>query len=108
MPPLPFRSRVATLLRVKAIELLVRSDEWNPSIRRAFFAHLDKPMKDDARLGYCDRKAWFLARGSDPRKHAAAIALLDWALAAFTHAGDEALRNARATRGELRRTQARK
>ncbi len=84
---------------MKPIERLVRSDVWDARTRAAFFAHLEKPMKDDARLGYCDRKASFLAR--NPHKVAAGLALLEWALATFTRAGRESRAYACATRSEL-------
>ncbi len=87
---------------MKPIERLVRSDAWTPRVRAAFFAHLEKPMKDDARLGYCDRKASFLAR--NPRKVAAGLALIDWALETFKRAGAESRAYALATRSDLLHT----
>jgi len=84
---------------VKPIELLVRSQAWDAETKRAFFAHLEKRMKDDARIDYCRRKADFLAR--DARKTRAALTLIDWALATFTKASKYARAGALATRSEL-------
>jgi ATP/maltotriose-dependent transcriptional regulator MalT len=87
---------------VKPIELLIRSQAWDASTKRAFFAHLEKRMKDDARLGYCDRKASFLAR--DAKKTRAALELIDWALTTFTKASKYARARGLATRSVLLHT----
>jgi hypothetical protein len=86
---------------VKPIELLVRSQVWDAETKRAFFAHLEKRMKDDARIDYCRRKADFLAR--DARKTRAALVLIEWALATFTKASSTPRAHALATRSELLR-----
>jgi hypothetical protein len=88
---------------MKEIEKLVRSSDWSPHLRAAFFAHLDKPMKDDARLGYCERKASFMLRSGNRSVAKAAVALLDFALETFTKASKDVQSLARITRGMARR-----
>ena len=46
--------------------MLVRSSDWSPALRKEFFAHLEKRMKDDARV------------------------LIEWASETFTKASKEA------------------
>jgi hypothetical protein len=87
---------------VKQIEILVRSDAWDRETKAAFLAWLDKPMRDDARLGYCQRKAWFMLNGEKPARLRAALKLLDWALATFATAEPRTKSLARIVRGQLR------
>lgn len=84
---------------MKPIELVVRSQEWNRATQSFFFAHLKKPMTDDARLGYCRRKADFLMRGGSAKKRSA-LKLVTWALESFPKAKEER-GYARATRAQL-------
>lgn len=67
---------------MKPIELVVRSQDWDRAMQSFFFDHLKKPMSDDARLGYCRRKASFLGRGGRVKK-LAALKLVTWALESF-------------------------
>jgi hypothetical protein len=71
---------------MKRIEVLVRSSEWTPAIRKEFFEHLEKRMKDDARVGYCSRKAGFLLRSASKRNATWALELCAWALETFPDA----------------------
>ena len=87
---------------MKEIERLVRSDAWDRSTKVAFYAWLDKPMRDTARLGYCERKAGFMMRDEKPAKLRAAERLLYWAIAKFATADKETLSLARITRGMIR------
>ncbi len=87
---------------MKAIETLIRSDAWDRATKTAFLAWLDKPMRDTARLLYCERKAWFLSRAERVVKLRAAEKLLDWALARFVRADARTRSLARSTRGQIR------
>jgi hypothetical protein len=84
---------------MKPIEVLIRNDKWDRATQAKFYAHLEKPMQDDHRVGYCERKAFFLAGAG---KLAPAIALLEWALATYDSTGERA-GYARAQLGDLRR-----
>ncbi len=75
---------------MKRIEELVRSSDWSPRVRKEFFAHLEKRMKDDARVGYCVRKAGFMLRASGKRHAKWALELVTWALETFVKASKEA------------------
>jgi hypothetical protein len=88
---------------VKEIEKLVRSDAWDRATQVAFRAHLEKPMRDTARMRYCERKASFMIRSEHPKLLRAAERLIDWALGAFPDADAESLGLARITRGQARR-----
>ncbi len=87
---------------MRPIELLIRNDDWDAQTQERFFAHLQKPMADNARLGYCERKAWFLARSGKQTKVAQAEKLLSWAIESFPKAKGEAAGLAKATRAQLR------
>lgn len=84
---------------MKPIEIVVRSQEWDRATQSFFFAHLKKPMTDDARLGYCRRKANFLMRGNTAKKRSA-LKLVTWALESFPKAKEER-GYARAARAQL-------
>lgn len=73
---------------MKPIESVVRSPRWDRQTRTFFFDHLKKPMSDDARLGYCRRKAHFLMGGTKQHQRSA-LALLTWALDSFAKAKQE-------------------
>ena len=75
---------------MKRIEEIVRSSDWSPRVRREFFAHLEKRMKDDARVRYCVRKAGFLLRMNDKRHATWALELVTWASETFAKASKEA------------------
>jgi hypothetical protein len=87
---------------VRPIERLIRGDAWDRETQAAFRAHLRKPMKDDARLAYCERKAWFMFRGGKRAKLRAAARLLDWALEEFPQATARTRGLARSMRAQLR------
>lgn len=71
---------------MKRIEELVRSSDWSLAVRKEFFAHLEKRMRDDARVGYCVRKAGFLLRANDKRHATWALELIAFAEESFTKA----------------------
>ncbi len=83
---------------MKPIEIMVRSPVWNQTMRKAFFAHLDKPMKDDARLDYCRRKADFIARTGNLARIRDALELITFALGEFTKAEKSSRAHALASR----------
>ncbi len=93
---------------MKRIKLLIRSQAWDTSTKREFFAHIEKRMKDDARMEYCRGKAEFLAGvvgggRPSPEKTRAALELIEWALATFTKTSNVPRAYALATRSELLR-----
>lgn len=87
---------------MKAIEILIRSDRWDRETQKAFWAHLEKPMTDTARLGYCDRKASFMARSGKRKTLEQAEAMLTTGLERYVKANAEARSLAKSTRASLR------
>jgi hypothetical protein len=75
---------------LKRIEEIIRTSDWSPALRKEFFAHLEKRMKDDARANYCRRKTSFLLRANDARHATWALELVAFALETFTNASDPA------------------
>ena len=68
---------------MREIERLVRSRKWDEATQESFRAHLARCLTDDARLGLCERKAFFIAQSGRRSALVSAEHLLTWALDCF-------------------------